>query len=261
MSWFPLVCFCDGHKRVQQYYSPSFVLMSAGGFPILKMQPPTSLQLLRGFIGMVNFYRNMWPHRSHILAPLTKHTGAPKTGETQPKCNWTPEMQKAFEMKALMAADVMCAYPNHNKPYHIYTDASNYQLGACSMQDKRPVAYYSKKLNSAQMNYATIDKELLCVVATQREFRSMLFGAELHIHTDHRSILNVGDSSERHLRWISYVDEYGPTLHYVEGPLNVTIVDTLSMLSRNDNDSSALVGKKACSQQLRKYSRIIFLNR
>ena len=110
---------------------------------ILKMQPPTSLKFLRGFIGMVNYYsyRDMWPHRSHILAPLTKHTGAPKKGEKQPKFNWTPEMQKAFdEMKALMTADVMCAYPNHNKPYHIYTAASNYQLGACIMQDERPVA-------------------------------------------------------------------------------------------------------------------------
>jgi hypothetical protein len=93
------------------------------------------------------------------------------------------------------------------------------------MQDEHPVAYYSKKLNSAQMNYATIDKELLCVVASLREFRSMHFGAKIHILTDHRNILNVGASSECRLRWISYVDEYGPTLHYVEGPLNV-IADT-----------------------------------
>ena len=76
----------------------------------------------------------------------------------------------------------------------------------------------------------------------------MLLGTELHIHTDHKNILNVGDSSKRRLRWISYVDEYGPTLHYVEGPLNV-IADTLSRLSRIDinNDSSALMGKKAAS--------------
>ena len=99
----------------------------------------------------------MWPHHSHILAPLTKHTGAPKKGEKQPRYNWMPEMQNAFdEIKALMSADVMCAYLNHNKPYHIYTDVSNYQLGACIMQDERPVAYYSKKLNSAQMNYANM---------------------------------------------------------------------------------------------------------
>jgi hypothetical protein len=74
----------------------------------------------------------------------------------------------------------------------------------------------------------------------------MLFVAELHIHTDHKNILNVGDSSERRLRWMSYIDEYGPTLHYVEGPLNV-IADTFSKLSCNKNESSALVGKKAAS--------------
>jgi hypothetical protein len=62
------------------------------------------------------------------------------------------------------------------------------------------------------------------------------------------SCFNVGDSSERRLRWIFYVDEYGPTLHYVEGTLNV-IANTLSRLTRNDInvDSSALVGKKAAS--------------
>ncbi len=63
------------------------------------------------------------------------------------------------------------------------------------------------------------------------------------IYTDHhKNILNVGDSSERRLGWISYVDEYGPTLHYIEGPHNVT-ADTFSRLSRRDVPSS-LVGKK-----------------
>jgi hypothetical protein len=146
-------------------------------------------------------------------------------------------------VKLLMAADVLCAYPDHNKPFHIFTDASDYQLGTCIMQEGKPVAYHSKKLNSAQMNYTTIDKELLCVVATLREFCSMLLGAELHVHTDHKNILNIGDSSQQQLCWISYVDEYGLELHYVEGPRNV-ISDTFSRLLRSDV-SSPLVGKKA----------------
>ncbi len=115
------------------------------------------------------------------------------------------------------------------------------------MQDDPPVAYFSRKLSSAQCNYATIDKEFLCVVGTLKEFRSMLLGAELHIYTDHKNILNVGDSSERWLHWISYVDEYGPTLHYIEGSCNV-IADTFSRLLRKDV-RSALVGKKVTAKE------------
>jgi hypothetical protein len=86
------------------------------------------------------YFRDMWPHRSHILAPITAKTGTPKKGVNAPPFEWTPEMQKAFDqMKALMAADVLRAYPDHNKPFKIYTDTSNYQLGVCLMQDNRPL--------------------------------------------------------------------------------------------------------------------------
>ncbi len=139
--------------------------------------------------------------------------------------------------------DILCAYPNHNKPFHIYTNASDYQLGSCIMQDGQPVAYYSKKMNNAQHNYSTVDEELLSIVMTLREFWSMLLGKELHIHTDHKNIVNIGDSSQCRLRWISYVDEYGPKLHYVEGSANIA-ADTFSWLSRKDTPAPPVVGKK-----------------
>jgi hypothetical protein len=105
------------------------------------MEAPKTLKELRGFIGMVNYYRNMWPHQAHILTLLTSQIGVLKKGQTQQKYVWTEEMQAAFDqMKALMAMDVLCAYPNHNKPFHIYTDPSDYQLGSCIMQDGQPVA-------------------------------------------------------------------------------------------------------------------------
>jgi hypothetical protein len=211
---------------------------------VLNMEAPQTLKELRGFIGMVNYYRNMWPHRAHILTPLTAQPGAPKKGQTQQKYFWTEEMQTAFDqMKELMAMDVLCAHPNNNKPFHIYTNLSDYQPSLCIMQEGQPVAYYSQKLNNPQCNYSTIDKELLSIVTTLLEFWSMLLGAELHIHTDHKNILNIGDSSQCRLQLISYVDEYDPELYYVEGSANV-VADTFSRLSQKDTPTSPAVGTK-----------------
>ena len=67
-------------------------------------------------------------------------------------------------MKALIAFDALVVYPGLNEPFKIYTDASDYHMGAVMIQDKRPVACWSRKFSPAQRNDTTIEKELLAVV-------------------------------------------------------------------------------------------------
>src|SRR5687768_11549130 len=43
---------------------------------ILKLKEPTNVKQLRRYIGMINYYRDFWPQKSHILAPLTALTSA-----------------------------------------------------------------------------------------------------------------------------------------------------------------------------------------
>jgi hypothetical protein len=61
-------------------------------------------------------------------------------------------------MCLLMAADALAADPDHNKQFDMYTDASDFQLGACIIQEGRPIAYFSCKLTKSQQNYTTMEK-------------------------------------------------------------------------------------------------------
>ena len=132
-------------------------------------------------------------------------------------------------MKAMVSADALLAYPDHSKPFHIDTDASDYQLGSVIKQDGRPVAYYTCKLNNAQKNYTTIEKKLLSIVKTFRQFRSMLLGARIFVYTNHRNLTHKLSQFTMQcvLRWRLLLGEYRPTFAYLPGPQNI-IADALS---------------------------------
>jgi transposase InsO family protein len=201
--------------------------------PILAIHPPTTVAHLRSFIGSITFYRDMYRRRSHILAPLTAQSGK-KT------LTWTPECERAFQAaKAMVAEEVLLQYPDHNKPFHVYADASDLQLGSVIMQEDKPVAFFSRKLNSSQRNYTTGEKELLSIVETLKEYRSMLLGCrELHIYTDHKNLTFRNLQTQRVLRWRLFLEEYGPIFHYIPGPQNVA-ADALSRLPYSERQAGS----------------------
>ena len=61
---------------------------------ILKMEPPKNIKQLRGFIGAINYYRDMWPKRAHVLSPLTDAVGIYGNKKTKIKFEWTPKWNK-----------------------------------------------------------------------------------------------------------------------------------------------------------------------
>ena len=189
---------------------------------IQSLNPPKNRKQLRGFIGMVNYYRDMWRSRSHILAPLTKLTS------DKVKWKWTEEEQKAFEdMKKAISKEVLLSFPDFNEMFEVYTDASKVQLGAVIMQKGRPLAFYSRKLTDAQTRYTTTERELLSVVETLKEFRTILLGHQIKVYTDHQNLIHTNLRTERVLRWRLFLEEFNVEFNYIAGVKNV-VADILS---------------------------------
>ena len=75
-------------------------------------------------------------------------------------------------VKRTLAEEVILAYPTYGEVFEIYTDASQRQLGAVIVQDNRPLAFFSRKLNDPQSKYSITELELLSIVECLREFKS-----------------------------------------------------------------------------------------
>jgi hypothetical protein len=139
------------------------------------------------------------------------------------------------EIKQKVSQETLLAFPDFEKEFHLYTDASNKQLGAVIMQEGKPLAFYSRKLNSAQTRYTTGEQELLSILETLKEFRDILVGQQVIVHTDHLNILDGKLSNDRIIRWRLLLEEYGPKYVYIAGKNNI-VADALSRLEKDEDE-------------------------
>ena len=78
---------------------------------------------------------------------------------------WGSDQDRAFiEIKERLCGAHLLALPDFSKTFEIECDALGIGIGAVLMQEKRPIAYLSEKLNGATLNYPTYDNELYALV-------------------------------------------------------------------------------------------------
>jgi hypothetical protein len=136
---------------------------------------------LQGFLGIINFYRRFVPAAARLLKPLTNQLkSGPKLAAAIP---WTAKMQSAFAAaKAALIRSVCLIHPTPGAELALHVDTSTKHIGAALQQPAHPVApwrplgFFSRKLDAAQVKYSAFDRELLACVTGFRQFRHMLEG-------------------------------------------------------------------------------------
>jgi len=159
---------------------------------------PKSVSEVRSFHGLASFYRRFVKDYSTIAAPLTEIV------KKSVGFKWNDEHDEAFNLlKDKLCSAPILALPDFTRAFEVECDASGIGIGVVLMQDRKPIAYFSEKLNGAALNYPTYDKELYALVRTLETWQHYLWLKEFVIHSDHESLKHLkgqGKLSRRHAK-------------------------------------------------------------
>ncbi|CAM4703830.1 unnamed protein product [Caretta caretta] len=193
---------------------------------------PHTKKQVQAFIGMAGYYRRFVPHFSAIATPITELC---KKGKPD-KVVWTEQCQEAFRaLKEALVSGPVLANPDFDKPFVVFTDASDTGLGAVLMQEdekgeRHPIVYLSKKLLPREQHYAAIEKECLAMVWALKKLQPYLFGRHFTVYTDHSPLTwlhQMKGANAKLLRWSLLLQDYDMDVVHVKGSANL-IADALS---------------------------------
>ena len=196
---------------------------------ITEMPAPTCKKQVQSFIGMVSYLSKFSTCLSKLVKPIRE------LSKEKVPFNWGPEHQEAFQlMKKEIAAVPILAYYNPRKQTILQTDASIKGLGACLLQDHKPVYFASKALTMAQRGYVAMVLESLAEAWVIEKFHHFLYTSHFILETDQKpleSILSksLNQATPRLQRILIRTFPYHFTVRYIPGLTN-QLADCLSRL-------------------------------
>jgi RNase H-like domain found in reverse transcriptase/Reverse transcriptase (RNA-dependent DNA polymerase)/Integrase zinc binding domain/Chromo (CHRromatin Organisation MOdifier) domain/Aspartyl protease len=228
---------CEFHKQRVEFLGSIIttkgVLMDPKKVEAVQTWPqPKTVKELQSFLGFANFYRRFIEGYSKTTAPLTELTKKEGT------FTWGMTQQNAFEdlKKKFISAPILATF-DPERQIILETDASDLAIGMCISQPddegrSRPIAFYSRKMIPAELNYEIHDKELLAIVTAFNEWRAYLEGPKypVKVYTDHKNLLYFTTTkalTRRQVRWAETLAAHNFEILYTKGKENAK-ADALS---------------------------------
>ncbi|KAI5755581.1 hypothetical protein M8J77_018107 [Diaphorina citri] len=219
---------------------------------------PDTVNDLRRFLGMINFYRRFVPHMAEMQAPLNEYLKSSKKND-KTKIIWSEKTRLFFEKcKEALCRATLLFHPHPDMELCLSVDASDVSIGGALHQkfknstDWQPLGFYSRSLFPAERNYSTYDRELLAAFASVKHFRHLIEGRKFTIFTDHKPLTFafrkcLDSSSPRQLRQLDFIGQFTTDIQHVSGVSNV-VADALSRIEEISLSSSIDLSKFASEQ-------------
>jgi hypothetical protein len=201
---------------------------------------PENVTELRRFLGLTGYFSRFIPKYAEIGVPLYKLLEKDTEWKFDSSCE-----QAVKQLKGALMSEPILQLPDFTKPFRLYTDASDKAIGAILMQydadtdQEAVVAYASKKLEAAEINYGISEKECLAIVWAVDKFRCYLHGSKFEVFTDHQALKCLVSSKElsgRLARWSMFLQEFDMVINYRPGKEQ----EHVDALSRSDGDAQEI---------------------